>query len=115
MGVGTGGSVSVGPGEPEAAADGTAELGATLVGALGATDSTTDTGWGARGTHVVPAPDAGEAACTGAVPKPPAPPGAVADGGAASGVPSVQPRATENGRPSATMPKKTDLGESRTP
>ncbi|OJF09977.1 hypothetical protein [Couchioplanes caeruleus] len=113
VGVGTGGSVSVGTGDPDD--DGTAELAATPGGALGATDCTTDTGSGARGTHVVPDPDAGVVAFTGAVPKPPAPPGAFADGGAASGVPRVQPTATENGRPSATMPKKTDLGDSRTP
>ncbi|MEV6600642.1 hypothetical protein AB0M36_27895 [Actinoplanes sp. NPDC051346] len=113
VGVGTGGNVSVGTGDPDIDGDGTAEVGAAL-GVLGATDCTTATRSGARGTQVVPPPDAGVVACTGAVPKPPAPPGALAAGGAA-GVPRVQPAATANGRPRATMPRKTDLGVSRTP
>ncbi|MEV8507303.1 hypothetical protein AB0368_21150 [Actinoplanes sp. NPDC051475] len=114
MGVGTGGMVSVGVADPEADDDGTPELGATL-GALGATDSTTETGSVARGTQSVMEPDAGVVALRGAVPKAPAPSGALTGGGAVPGVPSVQPAATANGRPKATMPKKTDLGDSRTP
>ena len=51
----------------------------------------------------------------GAAPRPPAPTGALAAGGLATGTPSVQPTVTANGRPRETMPKKMDLGESRTP
>ena len=50
----------------------------------------------------------------GAAPRPPAPIGAAAVDEFVNGAPSVQPTVTANGRPRATMPKKMDLGESRT-
>ncbi|PRY28758.1 hypothetical protein [Pseudosporangium ferrugineum] len=116
VGVGTGGIVRVGSGDPLPDADGTPELGATPAGRLGGTDSTTDTGFGARGVQPVAEPDADVAGvATGAVPKPPAPAGALTAGGVVPGVPSAHPAATANGRPARTMPKKIDLGESRTP
>jgi hypothetical protein len=45
---------------------------------------------------------------------PPALPGALAAGGFSAGVPSSHPMVTVKGRPNATMPEKTYLGESRT-
>lgn len=114
VGVGTGGSVSVGTGDPESAADGTAALVTTLTGAP-ATDDATATGLGPRGDQSTIDSDSGVVAFGGAAPIPPAPSGALTGGGAGDGVPSVQPTVTANGRPKATMPKKIDLGESRTP
>ncbi len=55
---------------------------------------------------------------TGAAPIPPAPPtrpSPAVDAGTSVGVPRIQPIATARGRPRATMPKKRDLGERRTP
>jgi hypothetical protein len=52
--------------------------------------------------------------CSGAAPMPPAAPGALATGGFSAGVLSSQPMVTAKGRPKATMPKNTYLGESRT-
>jgi hypothetical protein len=51
---------------------------------------------------------------SGAAPMPPAPPGALATGGFTAGVLSSHPIVTAPGRPNATMPKNTYLGESRT-
>jgi hypothetical protein len=115
VGVGTGGSVNVGAAEPEREADGVPELGTALAEATGRTGSTTDTGFGARGTQLPTEPWAGLLALTGALPRAAAPPGALTGGGAASGVPSAHPTVTANGRPSVTRPTKTVLGESRTP
>jgi hypothetical protein len=116
VGVGTGGSVnvSVGNGDLETTADGTAVLATTLTGGP-ATDDSTATGSGAGGDQSTMDSDAGVVAFGGGAPIPPAPPGALTGGGAGDGVPSVQPMVTANGRPNATTPKKTDLGESRTP
>jgi hypothetical protein len=51
---------------------------------------------------------------SGAVPMPPAPPGALATGVFSAGVPSTQPTVTANGNPTTTMPRNTYLGERRT-
>jgi hypothetical protein len=116
VGVGTGGSnVNVGDGEPETTADGVTALGSTVTGtALGGSDDSTATGRVAGGDQSTTVPVAGFAALVGAMPMPPAPPGALTAGGAGAGVPSVQPTVTANGRPRATRPKKMGLGDSRT-
>ena len=116
VGVGTGGSVSVsvGSGDSETTADGTAALATALTG-VPATDDCTGTGLDARGDQSTMDSDPGVVAFGGAAPIPPAPPGALIGGAAGDGVPSIQPMVAANGRPNATMPKKTDLGESRTP
>jgi len=114
-GVGTGGFVSVGAAEPGAEADGVPELGTALIDARARTDFTTDTGFGARGTQSPTDPGAGLLALTGALPKAPAPPGALTAGGVAGGPPSAHPAPTAKGRPSATRPRNTVLGERRTP
>ena len=113
VGVGTGGG-SVGPVEPEREADGVPALGAALAGPPRRTGSTTETGFGPRGTQAPT--DSGPAfvALTGALPSVPAPLGALTGGGAASGVPSAHPTVTAKGRPSVTRPMKTVLGVSRT-
>jgi hypothetical protein len=55
-----------------------------------------------------------EVPLSGAVPMPPAPPGLGAVGG--TWLPtSIQPVITVNGRPSATMPRNMDVGDSLTP
>jgi hypothetical protein len=51
---------------------------------------------------------------SGAAPMPPAPSGALAAGGFTAGVLSSHPKVTATGRPIATMPQNTYLGESRT-
>jgi hypothetical protein len=115
VGVGTGGSVSVGTGDPESAADGAAAALVTALTGVPATDDATATGLGPRDDQSTIDSDSGVVAFGGAAPIPPAAPGALTGGGAGDGVPSVQPTVTANGRPKATMPKKIDLGESRTP
>jgi hypothetical protein len=50
----------------------------------------------------------------GALPRPPAPPGASTAAERVAGVASCQPTVTATGRPSATSPKKMDLGDNRT-
>jgi hypothetical protein len=119
VGVGTGGRVRVGSGD-------TVTVG-LVVGAVVAAGGMVAVGALAGGS-VAPAPGRGgwdeySTAVTGcdgttragAAPIPPAPAGALAARGTESGVPSVQPTVTANGRPRATMPKKMDLGDSRTP
>lgn len=113
VGVGTGGRVSSGGGDPELAADVSTALGSALTGGS-ATDDRAATGRGARGESTTD-PAVGVVAFGGAAPMPPAPPGAPTGGDAGAGVPSSQPTVSANGRPSATMPRKTGLGESRTP
>jgi hypothetical protein len=118
VGVGTGGSVSVGGGGWDAVVlgAGAAETGAALAGTAlsttsdGAVDGLLEVD---EYSTVVTGRDVD--ARSGAAPMPPAPPGALAAGGLATGVPSVQPTVTANGRPRESMPKKMDLGESRTP
>jgi hypothetical protein len=112
-GVGTGGFVSEGAADPVADAEGVPELGVALAGALERTDSTTDTGLGARGIQS-PTDSAAGLLATGAVPRVPAPPGALTAGGASPGLPRAHPALTANGSPSATRPRKTVLGVSRT-
>ena len=119
VGVGTGGSVSVnvGSGDREAVgmADGAPEIGPALTaGALGGAD-VAEPGRGGRDEYSTVVMGGEVAACAGAAPISPAPPGAPATGDMSAGVPSVQPTVTANGRPRATKPKKMDLGESRTP
>ncbi len=82
-------------------------------------DSTAD---GVGTAAVAPYPTAvtgrDSAGFTGAAPIPPSPPtrpSPAVDAGALVGVPRVQPIVTASGRPNATMPKKRDLGERRTP
>lgn len=118
VGVGTGGSVSGGNGPSERAGGpvGDAELGCCAAGALldaGGAAEASRAGSDPRRTGVS---GAGVDARAGAAPIPPAPAGAAtAGGGVRAGSASVQPTVTANGKPSATMPKKMDLGESRTP
>jgi hypothetical protein len=50
----------------------------------------------------------------GATPMPPAPPGASMAAERVAGVASCQPMVTATGSPSATSPKKMDLGDNRT-
>jgi len=118
VGVGTGGNVSVGSGGSDAGVlvVGATEVGVALAGpALGGSAGgavVSGTGGGANSTTVT---GRDVDARAGAAPMLPAPPGALADRGVGTGVPSVQPTVTAKGRPRATMPKKMDLGESRTP
>jgi hypothetical protein len=115
VGVGTGGIVRIGGAEVLVLTAGTGDSGAGLPGTRlrGTADAPVD---GLAGC------DANSTAVTGrevdpragAAPRPPAPIGAEAVGGFVIGAPSVQPTVTANGRQRATMPKKMDLGESRT-
>ena len=118
MGVGAGGGDSVGSAEPDATmTDGVAPLGGTDAlppGSDGDGDSSITAGSGARGRQSTTDDVVGVVAFGGAVPMPPAPPGALAGAGAGAGVPAVQPAVTANGSPRATTPKKVDLGENRT-
>jgi hypothetical protein len=119
VGVGTGGSVSGGHADrvtTGAVVGAVVAAGATLAGTVPAGDAEVlDPGRGGCEEYSTAVTGCEVAACAGAAPIPPAPPGALATGGAMSGEPSVQPTVTANGRPRATMPKKMDLGESRTP
>ena len=125
VGVGTGGSANVGgaldglvaPGTPVPGASGTADVGGGVLADswLGGEDDAPASGRGGREAYptVVTGPDVAAADC-GAAPIPPAPLGAPADGRAGGGVPSSHPVVSATGSPSATMPKKTHLGESCT-
>ena len=123
VGVGTGGSSSVGSGEAEADAIGAAVVGTGAAdGALAGGTSTLLAGAGAYCASVT-GREVGTAARRGAVPmpplpapapRPPVPLGAPIEAARGFGVASVQPIATEIGSPRATIPKKTDLGVSRT-
>ena len=114
VGVGTGAAGRVGPAEPEREADGVPERGTALAAPPRRTGSTTETGFGARGTQAPTDSGPASVAMTGALPRVPVPPGALAGGGAASGVPSAHPTVTAKGIPSVTRPMKTVLGVSRT-
>ena len=116
VGVGTGGMVSTGTGEEpaEPVGEGAAEMSDALgAGAVWGVEAVAPRrgGWeeywtGVTGWDVTTR--------SGAVPMPPAPPWALATGGFPAGVPSSQPMVMAKGRPKATMPKNTYLGESRT-
>ena len=113
VGVGTGGSVSVGAGDRETvtAVLGAAEPEGTAIGAVAPAAEPLFRGTRDEWSMVV----TGDVATRGgAAPIDPLPPGALIVVGAAAGAPSVQPTVTANGRPRATMPKKMDLGVSRT-
>jgi hypothetical protein len=118
VGVGTGGSrVRDGSGEPEVTmTGGTTPLGAALAAAPGRPggDDSAGTGSGGLGGQSAVDEVAAVVAFAGAAPIPPIPPGALTEGGAGDGVPSVQPTVTANGRPRATTLRKMDLGENRT-
>jgi hypothetical protein len=119
VGVGTGGSVSGGNTEcvtAGAVVGAVVAAGATLAGTVPTGDADgLDPGRGGWDEYSTAVTGCEVAPRAGAAPIPPAPPGALATGGASAGVPSVQPTVTANGRPRATIPKKMDLGESRTP
>jgi hypothetical protein len=116
VGVGTGGRVSAGAAEPDKDADGAAEGGVTLGVARGTTRSTIATAFVEDlADNAGAGPVAEVAAGPGAEPRPPAPLGdAVTNAGGWPGEPRAQPPETANGSPSATMPRKTDFGVSRT-
>ena len=124
VGVGTGGSVSVGRVGTELAADGpgVGPPGVPLVAGLGAPLDGAGAGEmpGRAGRDEYCTAVAGcRSARSGAAPIPPAPmppvpSGAPTEAGLRVGVASVQPIATEIGRPNATSPKKMDLGDNRT-
>jgi hypothetical protein len=117
VGVGTGGNVRIGGGaDVLALITGAGVSGGALPGATlgGTADTPTDgvAGCDPNSTTVI-GRDVDPRA--GAAPRPPAPIGALAAGGFTTGAPSIQPTVTANGRPREIMPKKMDLGESRTP
>jgi hypothetical protein len=118
VGVGTGGSVSVGNGDwvtGVPAAGSVVAGGALAWAALAGNGDGLDPGRGGLDEYWTAVTGWDVTARAGAAPISPAPTGALASGGTSAGVPSVQPTVTANGRPRATMPKKMDLGESRTP
>jgi hypothetical protein len=125
VGVGTGGSVSGGNGSRDASVGGAdVAVGTPVAGtdvgipragrtAEGSTDGSAD------GSCVDTDDEAGAGAglvCrAGASPIPPAPPGVSSIAAErVAGVASCQPTVTAIGRPSATSPKKMDLGDNRT-
>jgi hypothetical protein len=116
VGVGTGGMVSTGGGadEVEPVGEGAAGTsGPVEVDVDGGVDGDAPGrgGWDEYWTGVT---GCEVAMRSGAVPMPPAPPGALATGSFSAGVPSSHPIVTAKGRPNATIPKNTYLGESRT-
>jgi hypothetical protein len=126
VGVGTGGSVSGGRGSRDASVDGAegVPVGLPVAGIEAGTPEAGRTAEGATDGSVDGVRDGRDdeaGACTGlvrragALPIPPAPPGAspIATERVA-GVASCQPIVTAIGRPSATSPKKIDLGDNRT-
>ena len=116
VGVGTGGSVSAGGNEGEAVAVGVGAAGiggATEVGDGGGVE-TAAPGRGGREEYSTAVTGWDVAVRSGAVPMPPAPPGALTTGVFSAGVPSTQPTVTANGNPTTTMPRNTYLGERRT-
>jgi hypothetical protein len=116
VGVGTGGIVRIGGADVLVLTTGAADSGTGLpgTGPRGIADASADAlaGCDANSTAVTGREVDPRA---GAAPRPPAPIGPVAVDGFVIGAPSVQPTVTAKGRPRATMPKKMDLGESRTP
>jgi hypothetical protein len=117
VGVGTGGIVSVGVNGEDAVLVGvgaTEDIGAALGGTGTGGVETAAPGRGGREEYWIGVPGWDVAVGSGAVPMPPAPPGALAMGGFSAGGPSSHPTVTANGNPTTTMPRKTYLGESRT-
>jgi hypothetical protein len=126
VGVGTGGMVSGGSGSWDAsvgAAEGS-PVGAAADGpvGIGPTGVETATAGVVKGTtdgpvvsgEVATGAWAGFACRAGASPMPPAPLGASTAAERVAGVASCQPMVTATGSPSATSPKKMDLGDNRT-
>jgi hypothetical protein len=123
VGVGTGGMVRLGNGdgvEGCGVADGPAD-GTVVCGALVGVAADGVIGWVVRGrigrggnstavtgVEVV-------AALVGAAPMLPAPAGCPAVAGSAIGVASIQPIVTATGKPRINSPKKSGLGDNRTP
>jgi hypothetical protein len=117
VGVGTGGIVSVGVNGDDAVPVGvgaTGDIGAPLEGAGTGGVETAAAGRGGREEYWTGVPGSDVPVRSGAVPMPPAPPGALATGGFSADGPSSHPAVTANGNPTTTMPRKTYLGESRT-
>ena len=117
VGVGTGGIVSVGVNGDDAVPVGvgaTGDIGAALDGTGTGGVETAAPGRGGREEYWIGVPGWDVAVGSGAVPMPPAPPGALATGVFSAGVPSTQPTVTANGNPTTTMPRNTYLGERRT-
>lgn len=105
-----GGAVGLSVGVPVTWADAIGPTGvetAAEAGIEGVTDGT-----GATGADDVAG--AGLRCRAGASPMPPAPPGAPTAAERVAGVASCQPIVTATGSPSATSPKKMDLGDNRT-
>jgi hypothetical protein len=116
VGVGTGGMVSTGGGadEFEPVGEGAAETSDPVeVGVVRGVEAGAPD-WGGWDEYCTGMTGWDVTMRSGAVPMPPAPPGALATGGFLSGVPSSHPMVTAAGRPRATMPKNTYLGEGRT-
>jgi len=126
VGVGTGGMVSGGSGSSDASVAGV--LGVLVGARVTGPDRTGPTGvdtadegttegvvdaTGAAGADETGAA-AGRKCRAGATPMPPAPPGASMAAERVAGVASCQPMVTAIGNPSATSPKKMDLGDNRT-
>jgi hypothetical protein len=111
VGNGTATGVDVGRGRSRLVADGRT-IG-TVRDMPSGTRVCTATGRGGAGDHLSPVGPI-EVPCTGAAPMPPAPPGVGADGWAWL-PPTIQPTVTTRGRPSATMPRNMDFGDSLTP
>jgi hypothetical protein len=127
VGVGTGGIDSGGSGSSDASVGGAeAVAGGALLGTpdtlgpAGTDDSSegdsdgVDDGVGEAETGDEAGAAAGRVCRAGASPMPPAPPGASMAADRVAGVASCQPMVTATGRPSATSPKKMDLGDNRT-
>lgn len=116
VGVGTGGTVSAGVNAADAVpvGAGAAEIGGAMEAGDAGGVETAAPGRGGRDEYWTGATGSDVAVRSGAVPMPPAPPGALATGGFSAGVPSTQPTVTANGNPTTTMPRKTYLGESHT-
>lgn len=124
VGVGTGGMVRLGSGDAvdgcgvgvDGSADGSVVCG-VLDGAV--VERVTGgvvrgrVGWGENSTMATGAVVV--AALVGAVPMLPAPTGWPAATGVAIGVASIQPMVTAMGRPTVMSPKKSGLGDNRTP
>jgi hypothetical protein len=126
VGVGTGGFVSCGGGDEDAAVGTTVATTVTVLVAVpaGAAATGADGGGVAAprgGRFAYPVAGAGaEPSGSGAVPRPPVPPEpstvpvAPIDAWRAAGAPSAQPATTANGSPTTIKAKKTDLGDKRT-
>jgi hypothetical protein len=118
VGVGTGGIVSEGSGAGGTALEGGDDAvdGATTGALDGGGDPEGDAATDVDGAAVSPTVATGFEAVgrAGATPIAPAPPPAVTGAGGFAGEASDQPVTTASGRPKATIPKKTDLGDNRT-